>query len=292
MHNPCKKSAGRLGQLLVFASALAFGQGQVFAQATGTASVANFRYSVTDLNATDGIDAVVKLGASPGSPTASGNLYGWHTGVEEPDFYNGKYVTDNVNAGGTALSQGELAAFRSTYSGREALSTVRGEVMATAAPGLPGLNIKAWADVEPAELYFQLAPMSSMTVQIDVTMLLSAASVEGFAQYVRGGARLTVGPTWWPGYFDQVQDDVQGIAGQYWGTIYPGEVSLAQTLSVTLVNKSATAWKDGEISFAAGVTAEIASPVPEAQTWQLMAAGLVVLPVWARRRRARRVAQS
>ncbi|WEF32967.1 hypothetical protein [Pseudoduganella chitinolytica] len=134
--------------------------------------------------------------------------------------------------------------------------------------------------------------MSSMTVQLDATLLLAAGYAEGFTQYARGGARLTVGPTWWPGHYDPVEDAISGVAGQYWGTTYPGELSLARTLSVTLVNDSATEWKDGSITFALGGEADITSAVPEAQTWQLLAAGLVVLPAWARRRSARQAAQS
>lgn len=290
MHIACSKSVGRVGQLLVVASALAFGPGSAFAQASGTVGVGNFRYTVTDLDAADGVAAAVKLATWPGLPSASGHVYGWHLGVEEPDFYDTKFVSDNVNAGNAALSQGSLAAMRSSYSGREALSSVRGDVMATVAPGLAGQNIEARADVEPINLDFELAPKSSMTVQIDATMLLSSAYVEGITQYARGGARLSVGPNWWPGDYETVQDFAEGVAGQFLGTGYPGDFSLSRTLSVTLSNDSATEWKNGSISFAAGITAGLVSnvsPVPEAQTWQLMVAGLVALPLWARRRRAR-----
>jgi hypothetical protein len=147
--------------------------------------------------------------------------------------------------------------------------------------GIAGAHLSPW--------FFQLAPHTSITFSVDVAVDL--ALTEGDAATEFGGADAlislyyrTAGGLW----SAPISDGVGGRIGIGEDGVFVPSVNVARTATVSWSNDS-DGWIEGQMFYETGVLGQVRYgpplPVPEPQSWAMLAAGLGLLAMKKRRAR-------
>lgn len=256
----------------------------VMAQVQIDARASNLRYTLGDLDPSDALqpaihlnpidlpslEAAVTVYGADGRATHEAREQRWHWDARVP----------------LVLGFAPYVDVRASASGGEQMDTVHGDAWVKLNDPEARMSVVGRADSAPGAFYFELAPMSSFTFTVDVTLGLAAGSPgPGVFQEGLAWAMLYAGPLSYPDHYDPVQDTFSAALGHQPDGGYLPSRTLTRTLSVTLNNDDTSAWKTGGVSFYLTATGRVAvSPVPEPAGGAMWLAGSLMagLAAWRR----------
>lgn len=248
------------------------------AQMRLSATAANLRYTLVDLDPADGIAPSISF-LSPEQVSLSNHLTAVQYGKPTVDWSSAPYVT-----GPTTVRHDldPLAHSAVSWDGQDFSAT------ATTAPISVGeLSVTA---VGGSTRFFSLSPHTGITFSGDVTvdLVLDAGPGGNASAYGDAGFDLAYTRPETPYMWEYIRDDVGGnINNKPWAS-FNDALHLSETVAVSWNNDGAD-WRQASLYLGAGFSAsEYGTPVwavPEPGEWAMLSVGVGLLGWRARRKR-------
>jgi hypothetical protein len=250
------------------------------AQVNVTTTASNLRYTLSDLNPADASAPEVRFRGTTANQFLQASLQAFHGQFDPEDDYKLNLVRDDAGAteldnswsgGGTILSSfspgGGVQEWESSTS--------------TFMPRILNESFYAFGRSRSPVQVFELAPHSSMTVDLDIGMDMMSGLDSLSFQYGYGIGTL----------YGVLGEGMPQLSDQWSGAVGSGSPGLALSehhgLSLSFSNDG-DAWMSGSFGWTVDSVASIyvAVPVPEPGAWLMYLAGAVLLAGAGRRRRS------
>lgn len=257
------------------------------AQVRIEAQASNLQFTLRDLDVRDTLAPSIVLGAVD-MPLLMADTMAWRQEEIGSPFHQDH---DSLwNADGESRLVLRYASYVDALAvagGGQAMDTVHGSVALDLRSPPLGTVLFGRAESFPGTFHFQLAPLSSVTFTVDITLAMHAvAPLPGMWLRADTSAGLYAGSARFPEAYDPVSDGVALALGYRYDELFLPEQAISRTLSVTLDNPAADAWKTGEVQFGLGASGSIeVSPVPEPASSAIWLAGALVAGLALRRSR-------
>jgi hypothetical protein len=243
--------------------------GPAAAQSSAQVSVSDFSWALVDLDPNDGIDPYLNFLAPQASQSSSGAIVIEAGGVP---------VTD-VRQGGLAFAPVSLSAGTAFGSASSSLSgspagglSLQSSASLTSNAGVSTLSNQ----LSSGYLGFVLSPMTAVTFSSRVALTLGldlpAPLTGGFTS---ASATLSVNADLGGANDPWLQTSSLSTAG--------GPQSTDSMMLLTFANALGSE-TNNELQFSSAISAQVAAPVPEPETWAMMLGGLALLAARARAR--------
>ncbi|MGJ7914778.1 PEP-CTERM sorting domain-containing protein [Massilia sp. LXY-6] len=247
------------------------------AQVSIVTGASNLRYTLSDLKPGDGVAPELRFGGSTASQFLQASLHAYHGLWERVDDYRVNLVDDSANATLLENRWGDGASVQARFDLGAGLRDWQGSA-ASFAPRTGIQSFETFGSSRSPVQAFELSPHASMTVYIDIDMVMSSGRDSVSSQYGYGSATLygVLGamPALRETFAEGVGQDMPGL-----------ERTLSRTLSLSFSNDD-DAWMGGSFGWRVDSVTNVwvAYPIPEPGAWAMYLAGAALLAGAGRRR--------